>query len=98
PMHRPRTRVITAITATAAALALALTGCGPATSSSSADDRPIRIWSGSTTPINNNFSPFAVDTATHLTYGAIYEPLFFFNQLSADAPQGMIGESYSFNE
>ncbi|MGO2520466.1 MAG: ABC transporter substrate-binding protein [Microbacterium sp.] len=96
-MLRPRTRMITAITATAAALALALTGCSAA-SSSSADDRPIRIWSGSTTPINNNFSPFAVDTATHLTYGAIYEPLFFFNQLSADEPTGMIGESYSFNE
>ncbi|WP_300267112.1 ABC transporter substrate-binding protein [Microbacterium sp.] len=95
-MIRPRARLITAITAATAALALTLTGC--ATGGSSSEDRPLRIWSGSMTPINNNFSPFAVDTATHLTYGAIYEPLFFFNQLSADDPVGLIGESYSFNE
>lgn len=95
-MIRPRTRVITAITAATAALALTLTGCSAG--GSSAEERPLRIWSGSMTPINNNFSPFAVDTATHLTYGAIYEPLFFFNQLSADDPVGLIGQSYSFNE
>jgi peptide/nickel transport system substrate-binding protein len=56
------------------------------------------MWSGSMTPITNNFNPFAVDTATHMTFGAIYEPLFFFNQLSDDAPVGMIGDSYEFNE
>lgn len=95
-MIRPRTRVITAITAATAALALTLTGCSAG--GSSAEERPLRIWSGSMTPINNNFSPFAVDTATHLTYGAIYEPLFFFNQLSADDPVGLIGQSYSFND
>ncbi|MGO1850618.1 ABC transporter substrate-binding protein [Microbacterium sp.] len=96
-MLRPRTRMVTVITAAAAALTLALTSCSAASTDAS-EERPLRIWSGSMTPINNNFSPFAVDTATHLTYGAIYEPLFFFNQLSADPPQGMIGESYSFNE
>jgi peptide/nickel transport system substrate-binding protein len=85
------------LVAGAAALAFALGGCAPAGNSSS-EDRPLRIWSGSMTPIANNFNPFAVDTATHMTYGAIYEPLFFFNQLSADEPVGLIGESYEFNE
>ncbi|MBW8761639.1 MAG: ABC transporter substrate-binding protein [Microbacterium sp.] len=84
------------LVAGAAALALALGGCAPAGDSPSAD-RPLRIWSGSMTPIANNFNPFAVDTATHMTYGAIYEPLFFFNQLSADDPVGLIGDSYEFN-
>jgi len=50
------------------------------------------------TPIANNFNPFAVDTAAHLTFGAIYEPLFFFNQLSAEAPVGLIGDSFEFND
>lgn len=84
------------LVAGAAALALALGGCAPTGDSPSAD-RPLRIWSGSMTPIANNFNPFAVDTATHMTYGAIYEPLFFFNQLSADDPVGLIGDSYEFN-
>ncbi|MDQ0647826.1 peptide/nickel transport system substrate-binding protein [Microbacterium natoriense] len=84
------------LVAGAAALALALGGCAPAGDSPS-EDRPLRIWSGSMTPIANNFNPFAVDTATHMTYGAIYEPLFFFNQLSADDPVGLIGDSYEFN-
>lgn len=85
------------LVAGAAALALALGGCAPAGDSPS-EDRPLRIWSGSMTPIANNFNPFAVDTATHMTYGAIYEPLFFFNQLSADDPVGLIGNSYEFND
>ena len=85
------------LVAGAAALALTLGGCAPAADSPSAD-RPLRIWSGSMTPIANNFNPFAVDTATHMTYGAIYEPLFFFNQLSADDPIGLIGDSYEFND
>ncbi|MBN6190171.1 ABC transporter substrate-binding protein [Aneurinibacillus sp. BA2021] len=50
------------------------------------------------TPITNNFNPFAVDTATHMTFGAIYEPLFFFNQLSADPPVGMLGDTYEFSD
>ena len=48
-------------------------------------DAVLRVWAGSATPINHNFNPFAVDTAVHATFGAIYEPLFFFNQLSSDA-------------
>jgi peptide/nickel transport system substrate-binding protein len=79
-----------------AAISLSLTGCSG--SSDDPADRPLRVWSGSMTPINNNFNPFAVDTATHFTFGAIYEPLFFFNQLSADPPVGLIGDSYSFSD
>ncbi|GAA1127805.1 MULTISPECIES: ABC transporter substrate-binding protein [Microbacterium] len=96
-MHDNRWRKALPLVAGAAALAITLGGCAPA-GSTSAGDRPLRMWSGSMTPITNNFNPFAVDTATHMTYGAIYEPLFFFNQLSADAPVGLIGDSYEFNE
>ena len=96
-MHDNRWRKTLPLVAGAAALALALGGCTPG-GSTSGGDRPLRMWSGSMTPITNNFNPFAVDTATHMTFGAIYEPLFFFNQLSDDAPVGMIGDSYEFNE
>ncbi|MFD5225065.1 ABC transporter substrate-binding protein [Microbacterium sp. NPDC058342] len=96
-MHDNRWRKMIPLVAGAAALALALGGCAPSRSADAAD-RPLRIWSGSMTPITHNFNPFAVDTAAHLTYGAIYEPLFFFNQLSADEPVGLIGESFEFNE
>ncbi|PZQ91795.1 MAG: peptide ABC transporter substrate-binding protein [Leifsonia xyli] len=95
-MHRPRTRVITLIAAGTTALALSLTACVP--SNGDAGDRPLRVWSGSMTPINNDFNPFHVDTATHFTFGAIYEPLFFFNQLSADPPVGLIGDTFSYND
>ncbi|GGM46683.1 ABC transporter substrate-binding protein [Microbacterium saperdae] len=96
-MHDNRWRKTLPLVAGAAALALALGGCTP-TGSASGGDRPLRMWSGSMTPITNNFNPFAVDTATHMTFGAIYEPLFFFNQLSDEAPVGLIGDSFEFNE
>ncbi|MBS0025667.1 ABC transporter substrate-binding protein [Microbacterium paraoxydans] len=96
-MHVNRWRKTLPLVAGAAALALALAGCTPA-GSSSGGDRPLRMWSGSMTPITNNFNPFAVDTATHMTFGAIYEPLFFFNQLSDDPPVGLIGDSYEFSD
>lgn len=96
-MHDNRWRRLLPLAAGTAALALTLGGCTPPESSAGAD-RPLRIWSGSMTPITNNFNPFAVDAATHMTFGAIYEPLFFFNQLSSEEPTGLIGDSYEFNE
>lgn len=96
-MHDNRLRKSLPLVAGAAALVFALAGC-TSDGGSSGGDRPLRMWSGSMTPITNNFNPFAVDTATHMTFGAIYEPLFFFNQLSDDAPVGMLGDSYEFNE
>jgi len=44
-----------------------------------------------------DFNPFHVDTALFGTYGPIYEPLFFYNQLSADLPAPMLGESFSYS-
>lgn len=95
-MHRPRSRAIALIAAGTTALSLSLTACTP--SSDDGADRPLRVWSGSMTPINYDFNPFHVDTATHFTFGAIYEPLFFFNQLSADDPVGLIGDTYSYSD
>lgn len=87
-----------AIAAAAAAVSLMLTGCGPSDSSSGADASVLRVWAGSANPISENFNPFAVDTAVHATFGAIYEPLFFFNQLSSEPPVGLIGDSYEYSE
>jgi peptide/nickel transport system substrate-binding protein len=87
-----------AIAAGAAAVSLMLTGCGPSGSSSDANASVLRVWAGSANPISENFNPFAVDTAVHATFGAIYEPLFFFNQLSSDPPVGLIGDSYEYSE
>jgi peptide/nickel transport system substrate-binding protein len=93
-----------AITAAAVAISLALAGCTSspkpsASASGSAVAKPaaLRVWAGSTTPITVDFNPFHVDTALYGTYGQIYEPLFFFNQLSADAPVPMLGESYEYS-
>lgn len=58
---------------------------------------PLRVWAGNSTPISVDFNPFHVDTALHATFGAIYEPLFFFNELSPGAPTGLIGESYEYS-
>ena len=55
------------------------------------------MWAGSSTPITVDFNPFHVDTALFGTYGSIYEPLFFFNQLSADPPVPMLGESFFYS-
>lgn len=97
-MIRTKRSIAVAVAAGAAALALGLSGCAPSSGSGGGDASVLRVWAGSATPINHNFNPFAVDTAVHATYGAIYEPLFFFNQLSADAPTGLIGESYEYSE
>ncbi|MFF2389720.1 ABC transporter substrate-binding protein [Agromyces sp. NPDC058104] len=95
-MIRTRRSLTAVLAAAAAAVTIALAGCAPS-DSGGGDTAVLRVWAGSATPINNNFNPFAVDTAVHATYGAIYEPLFFFNQLSADAPVGLIGESYEYS-
>ncbi|WP_350347453.1 ABC transporter substrate-binding protein [Agromyces sp. G08B096] len=97
-MIRTRRSVAAVLAAGATAVTLALTGCAPSDGSSGSGDAVLRVWAGSATPINHNFNPFAVDTAVHATYGAIYEPLFFFNQLSAEPPTGLIGESYEYSE
>jgi peptide/nickel transport system substrate-binding protein len=100
-------RTLKAAAATVA-IALTLAGCtSPGAkptqtasapgSSAPAKESTLRVWAGSTTPITVDFNPFHVDTALYGTYGQIYEPLFFFNQLSADAPVPMLGESYSYS-
>ncbi|WP_026482364.1 ABC transporter substrate-binding protein [Agromyces subbeticus] len=97
-MTRTKRSLAVALAAGAAALALGMTGCTPSAGGGGDDSSVLRVWAGSATPINNNFNPFAVDTAVHATFGAIYEPLFFFNQLSADAPVGLIGDTYEYSE
>ncbi len=100
------------IAATALALAL-MAGCSPSAPAPTetgttapettqapppAQARPLRVWAGNSTPISVDFNPFHVDNALHATFGAIYEPLFFFNELKADPPTGLIGESFELSE
>lgn len=95
-MSRATSRAAMMVAAGAAAISLMLGGCTPA--DSHADSTVLRVWAGSATPISENFNPFAVDTAVHATFGAIYEPLFFFNQLSSDPPTGLIGDTYNYSD
>lgn len=103
-------RAIATIATGVIALATALTACsapitdapqattsGSQSGTASAPARALRVWAGSTTPISVDFNPFHVDTALYGTYGPIYEPLFFFNQLSADAPKPLLGDSYEYS-
>ncbi len=99
-------KISLAFTAAAVAVSLALAGCtsrpqpsASATGTGSAAPKPavLRVWAGSTTPITVDFNPFHVDTALFGTYGQIYEPLFFFNQLSSDDPVPMLGQSYEYS-
>ncbi|MFT4110115.1 ABC transporter substrate-binding protein [Propionicimonas sp.] len=97
-------KIPSALAATAVALSLALAGCtSPAPSQTTAagtaapKESTLRVWAGSTTPITVDFNPFHVDTALYGTYGPIYEPLFFYNQLSSDAPVPMLGQSFSYS-
>jgi peptide/nickel transport system substrate-binding protein len=97
-MRRSIRKAALAVAAGTAVLTLALSGCAPSSSTPKSDDVVLRVWAGSATPISKNFNPFAVDTAVHATFGAIYEPLFFFNQLSSDPPTGLIGDSYQYSD
>ncbi len=98
-------KITLAMAAGAVALSVSLAACNsPAptqTTASSAAPTPkasvLRVWAGSSTPITVDFNPFHVDTALFGTYGPIYEPLFFFNQLSSDAPVPMLGESFEYS-
>jgi peptide/nickel transport system substrate-binding protein len=93
------------VAAGAVAISLVLTACTTApptpTASSTTTSAPkastLRVWAGSSTPITVDFNPFHVDTALFGTYGPIYEPLFFYNQLSADPPTPMLGESFTYS-
>ncbi|UJP11561.1 ABC transporter substrate-binding protein [Microbacterium sp. KUDC0406] len=100
-MIRTGTRRI-ALTAVAGAsvLALALTGCSTGDSGSDgkgSSDRALRVWAGSQTPIKANYNPFA-PTVLHGALGPVYEPLFFYNKTADDAPVGLLGDSFEYNE
>ena len=108
-MSRPLRKTAVALAAGTFALTLALSACGQGTNTGdggtskpaesgapSAPGKTLRVWAGSQTPIVANFNPFA-PTVLHAALGPIYEPLFFFNKTAAQAPVGMLAESYEFN-
>lgn len=87
-----RRRALTAGLAAITAGGLALTGCAQ----SSGDENGISIASGVIGDITENFNPFSPQVLQP-TLGAIYEPLFFYNQLSTGEPEPMLGTEYSWN-
>ncbi|HWM35142.1 MAG TPA: ABC transporter substrate-binding protein [Pseudolysinimonas sp.] len=92
------TRTLAAITAASLALGLALTGCGTGDDDSGGSSAVLHVWGGNATPLDNDFNPFHIDTAQKATFGPIYEPLFFYNQLSSEPPVPLIGESFEYSE
>lgn len=97
-MIRPKRSIAVALATGATALALALTGCAPSSSETGATDAPVlRVWAGSQTPITANYNPFA-PTVLQGALGPVYEPLFFYNKTGAEAPTGLLGDSFEFNE
>ena len=82
-----------------AILGIGLSGCagGGGDDSGDSEGRTLRVWAGSQTPIEANFNPFS-PSVLHAALGPIYEPLFFYNKTSDDAPAPMLGESFEYNE
>ncbi|MGI9822644.1 ABC transporter substrate-binding protein [Agromyces sp. Marseille-Q5079] len=98
-MNRTKRSTALALAAGAAAVALAFTGCAPSSDDGGSSDSSaaLRVWAGSQTPITANFNPFA-PTVLHAALGPIYETLFFYNKTADEAPTGLIGDSFEFNE
>ena len=59
--------------------------------------RVLNVWAGTQTPMVANFNPYAPNPL-HVTNGAIYEPLFFYNRAEAGDPSPRLGESYEWSE
>lgn len=72
---------------------LLVSGCAP----QSGDDRGISISTGAIGDITKNFNPFSPNVLQP-TLGAIYEPLFFYNNLAVGEPQPMLGTEYTWND
>lgn len=96
---RDRRRALPALVL-AAGLALTASACATSDDEgggSATESRPLVVWAGSQTPIVANYNPFA-PTVLHGALGPIYETLFHYNKASGGEPEGLLGESFEFNE
>ncbi|MBE6476023.1 MAG: ABC transporter substrate-binding protein [Actinomyces succiniciruminis] len=57
----------------------------------------LTIFNGATGTVTANFNPQS-PTALQPTRGVIYEPLFFYNLVTGEDPQPMLGTEYSWND
>jgi peptide/nickel transport system substrate-binding protein len=62
-----------------------------------ANERILNTYSGATGQFTQNFSPFS-PTATHGTWGLIYETLLFFNQAKSGDVQPVLATKYEFSD
>lgn len=84
----------TAATVALGAVGLLLaSGCAP----QGGDDRGISISTGAIGDITKNFNPFSPNVLQP-TLGAIYEPLFFYNNIAVGEPEPMLGTEYAWND
>lgn len=72
---------------------LLVSGCAP----QGGDDRGISISTGAIGDITKNFNPFSPNVLQP-TLGAIYEPLFFYNNIAVGEPEPMLGTEYAWND
>jgi peptide/nickel transport system substrate-binding protein len=82
-----------ALAAALGATAIAVSGCV----SPGGDQNGISIATGSLGDITKNFNPFSPNVLQP-TLGAIYEPLFFYNTISAGDPEPMLGTEFAWND
>ncbi|MDY3679225.1 MAG: ABC transporter substrate-binding protein [Actinomyces urogenitalis] len=90
------------LVSSAAALSLgALAACGGSGSSkgsgSGSSGEVLTIFNGATGTVTANFNPQS-PTALQPTRGLIFETLFFYNLVTGEDPQPMLGTDFSWNE
>lgn len=97
PISRRSLLASTAALAAAGPLAACGGGSGPNSGGGGAGGGTLTVFNGATGTVTVNFNPQS-PTALQPTRGVIYEPLFFYNLITGEDPQPMLGTEYSWND
>ncbi|TFD50239.1 ABC transporter substrate-binding protein [Cryobacterium frigoriphilum] len=77
---------------------LALSACtGTGSDASASGDTEVVVYTGVTGDFAENFNPFIVGSLQS-TQGMIYEPLFYYNIVTGDDPEPLLGTEFEFND
>src|SRR5438128_4109943 len=77
-----------------AALALLVGGCTASGKPASGATSTLVVWSGQSGDFSLNFNPYSTNIGG---VGSIFEPLFYYNTVRADAPKPLLGTAYAWN-
>jgi peptide/nickel transport system substrate-binding protein len=77
-----------------AALALVVGGCTASGKPASGATSTLVVWSGQSGDFSLNFNPYSTNIGG---VGSIFEPLFYYNTVRADAPKPLLGTAYAWN-